>query len=56
MIKLVLLAILAFGAYCAIATLFPSSGLPAFHAWGHAVPWIAIGVGGIGYIGYKSLK
>ncbi len=56
MLKFFLLLVLAFGAYCAIAAFFPSSHLPAFHAWGHAVPWIAIGVGVIGYAGYKSIK
>jgi hypothetical protein len=56
MIKLILLCLLAFGAYCALCVFAPSSWGTAFHVSGHSIPYIAIGVCVIGYIGYKSLK
>lgn len=56
MVKLFLLAVLAFGCFMALALFFPSSTHTAFTAWGHAVPWIALGVVGVCWVGYKAIK
>lgn len=56
MIKLILLGLLAFGTYCALSLFAPSSWGTAFTAWGHTVPYLALGVCLVGYIGYKAIK
>lgn len=56
MVKLFLLGLLAFGAFCALSFFVPSSWGTAFHVSGRAIPWLALGVVGVGYIGYKAIK
>jgi len=56
MVKFFLLAVLAFGAFMAFAIFLPQSFSTAFHAFSHPVPWIALGVVGVGYIGYRAIK
>lgn len=56
MIKLILLAVLAFGAFMALAIFLPQSRGTAFTAFSHPVPWIALGVVGVCYIGYRAIK
>lgn len=56
MIKLILLAILVFGAFMALAIFLPASRGTAFTAFAHPIPWIVIGVGVVGFVGYKAIK
>lgn len=56
MIKLILLVILGFGAYMALSMFWPATFGTAFTAFSHPIPWIAIGVCVVGYIGYKTIK
>jgi hypothetical protein len=56
MVKFFLLLVLCFGAFMALVAFLPSSTHTAFTAWGHAVPWFALGVCGVGFLGYKAIK
>jgi hypothetical protein len=56
MVKFFLLVVLAFGAFCAFSIFAPSSWGTAFRVSGHAIPWIALGVCAIGWVGYKAIK
>lgn len=56
MIKLILLVILAFGAFMALAIFLPQSRETAFHIASHPIPWVALGVCLVGYVGYKAIK
>lgn len=56
MVKFFLLAVLAFGAFMALVIFFPSSTHTAFTVSGHAVPWFALGLCGIGVVGWRAIK
>lgn len=55
MIKFILVLVLTFGAFCAIALLAPSSWGTAFTVGGKHIPYIALGVCLVGYIGWKKI-
>lgn len=56
MMKLFLLGLLTFGAFMALVAFLPSSTHTAFVVSGHAVPWFALGVCGVGFIGWRAIK
>jgi hypothetical protein len=57
MIKLILLVLIALGAFFALTILFGGKAFgTAFTAFNHTIPWIAVGVCVFGYIGYKAIK
>jgi len=56
MVKFFLIALIAFGAFMALAAFFPTSAHTAFTVAGHHVTWIVLGVCGCAYLGYKAIK
>lgn len=56
MVKLALLALIGFGCFMALAIFVPGSRDTAFTAFTHPVPWIALGVLGVCWVGYKAIK
>jgi len=56
MVKLMLLLLLVFGAFCALSIFAPSSWAPAFQVWGHTIPYLVLGVCLVAYVGYKAIK
>lgn len=56
MMKLFLLALLAFGAFLAMGIFFPSSTHTAFTVGGYHITWIILGVCGVTFLGYKAIK
>jgi nitrate/nitrite transporter NarK len=56
MVKLFLIALIAFGAFIALGIFFPQSAHTAFTLAGHGVTWVILGVCGCAYLGYKAIK
>jgi nitrate/nitrite transporter NarK len=56
MVKLFLIALIAFGAFIALVSFFPSSTHTAFTFAGHHITWVILGVCGCAYLGYKAIK
>ncbi len=56
MVKFFLIALIAFGAFMLLGIYLPSSTHTAFSVSGHAIPWIALGVCGCAFLGYKAIK
>lgn len=56
MLKVFLVCVLAFGAFMALAIFWPTSTHTAFTLSGHHVPWIALGVCGCAFLGWKAIK
>ncbi len=56
MLKVFLVGLIAFGAFMLLGMFMPSSAHTAFNISGHAIPWIALGVVGCGFIGWKAIK
>lgn len=56
MIKVFLIALIAFGAFMFLSAYLPGSTHTAFHVSGYAVPWITLAVCGCAYLGYRAIK
>lgn len=56
MLKVFLVGVLAFGAFMLLGMFLPSSTHTAFSVSGHAIPWIALGVCGCAFLGWKAIK
>ena len=56
MIKLILVLLLAFGAFMALVMFLPTSTHTAITLGEHAIPWFAIGVGAIAFLGWRAIK
>lgn len=56
MLKVFLIGLIMFGAFVLLGAYLPSSTHTAFSISGHAIPWIALGVGACGILGYKVIK
>jgi hypothetical protein len=56
MLKFFLITLIAFGAFIALGLLIPTSTHTAFTIAGRNIPWIALGVCGCAFLGYKAIK
>ena len=56
MLKVILIGLICFGAFILLGAFLPSSTHTAFTVSGHAIPWIALGVLGCAFAGYKAIK
>jgi hypothetical protein len=56
MLKVILIGLICFGAFVLLGAYLPSSTHTAFTVSGHAIPWIALGVCGCAFLGYKAIK